>query len=630
MCGISGWVHRDSAKQADAGILKRMNQTLCHRGPDEEGIYTKGNAGLAMRRLAVIDVQGGHQPVSNEDGTVWMVFNGEIYNYAELRESLQKKGHVFRSKSDSETIVHLYEEYGKACVDHLRGMFAFAIWDERQKRLMLARDRFGKKPLYYTEHEGALIFGSELKCILELPGVPRRTNLQALHHYLSLQYVPDPLTAFESIYKLPPAHTLLWEKGAMKIERYWELSYLDKWTKSEDTLADELTERLREAVKIRLVSDVPLGIHLSGGIDSSFITALAAQGASKVKTFSMGFEEESFSELPYSREVAKQYDTEHHEFKLTYQQVPALLEQLCGHFDEPFADPSAVPVYYLSRETRRHVTVALNGDGGDELFAGYPRYSLDGFANLYSQLPKILTGKWIPSFLNLFNQPVNMPGERNWMAGVKRLAQAVSVPEEANMIRWSSYFQEDIKSQLWKLNSSGFKSSVDWMSEIYKTIPATGKLDKKLGTDVLTYLPGDLLVKADRMTMAHSLEGRSPFLDHEFASWAARLPENMKLRGGISKFLLKKAGKRFLPSYILGKGKQGFGIPVGAWFRGPLAAWSREKLLQKNAFINVYFKQEAVLKLFKEHESGRMNHGNKLWTLIMIELWLMKYRPVIS
>lgn len=630
MCGISGWVNRDSSKPADAGILKKMNQTLCHRGPDEEGFYVKENAGLAMRRLAVIDVQGGHQPISGEDGTAWVVFNGEIYNFKELRAQLESKGHVFRTKSDTETIVHAYEEYGDACVKHLRGMFAFALWDEKRNRLLIARDRIGKKPLYYAEYDGALIFGSELKSILEYPGMPRRTNLQAIHHYLSLQYVPEPWTAFDGIYKLPPAHTAVWEKGQLKLEKYWELSYDNKWTGSEDELSDELTGRLREAVKIRLVSDVPLGIHLSGGIDSSVITALAAQSAAKVKTFSMGFEEETFSELPYSREVAKQYATDHQEFILTFKHVPELLETLAGHFDEPFADPSAVPVYYLSRETRKHVTVALNGDGGDELFGGYPRYGLDDFANGYSMLPKALTLGIVPALLNLFEQPMNMPGERNWMAGLKRLAQAVQVPESANMIRWSSYFQEDFKAQFWRRGAAGFESTVDWMSRIHASIKASGPLDRKLGTDVLTYLPGDLLVKADRMTMAHSLEGRSPFLDHEFMEWAARVPENMKLKGRVSKYLLKKAAKKLLTPAVLNKGKQGFGIPVGAWFRGPLASWTRERLLQDSARLNDYFKPELIQKLFREHEAGKTNHGNKLWALIMFELWLQKYKPVLS
>ena len=627
MCGIAGIVYKDSGQEVSRSILEKMTEAIRHRGPDSDGFYIQRNIGLGMRRLAIIDLPGGGQPVSNEDQTVRVIFNGEIYNFKDLRAQLEKKGHRFRSHSDTETIVHAYEEYGAECVHHFRGMFAFAVWDNRNEKLFLARDRMGKKPLYYTQTPEGMVFGSELKSLFQVPGLQRRIHFPALDYYLTLQYVPDPLTAFEGIFKLPPAHHLTWQKGKITLQKYWELDCEPKHTGSEAELGNELLARLKESVRLRLVSDVPLGIHLSGGMDSSIITALAAQNTPRLRTFSMGFKEEKFSELPYARAVAEKYGTYHQEFVLSYGDVPAALKKLVRSFDEPFADPSALPVYYLSEATRHHVKVVLNGDGGDELFAGYPRYALDSFADFYARFPRFLTQKIIPGILSVIPQPVDRPGEKNPVAGMKRLAQAARISASANAVRWGAYFNEEMKSRLWKRDCRPVMdlTTEDFIGEKFDACDAVSRLDRTLYADMMTYLPGDLLVKADRMTMLHSLEARSPFLDHEFVIWAARLPVSMKLRGGVSKYLLKKACRSLLPDAVNWRGKQGFGIPTGAWLRGPLREWSREILLDPQAGIFRFLEKNYVEFILNDHLKGSNNHGSRIWALLMLELWLKEY-----
>jgi asparagine synthase (glutamine-hydrolysing) len=631
MCGITGLVNYDRERPVDPETLARMNQVILHRGPDSDGFYLQGHVGLAIRRLAVIDLVAGDQPLSNEDGSVWLVFNGEIYNYQELRLQLQKKGHQFRTNSDTETIVHLYEEYGVACVDLLRGMFAFALWDQCRRRLLLARDRLGKKPLYYAEHDDALLFGSELKCLLQYPLFPRRPDFDALDDFLGLQYVPDPLSAFQGVRKLLPAHRLIWEDGKTQVERYWDLTYEPKINKPPAELEEELLQRLEDAVRIRLVSDVPLGVHLSGGIDSSIVTAMAAKLTSRpIKTFSIGFEEERFSELPYARLVAQMYATDHHEFIVRFGDIPQLIRKLARNFDEPFADPSAIPVYLLAQRTREHVTVALNGDGGDELFAGYIRYGLDRYAEAYARLPFLLGQKVFPALLASVRQPLDRPGEENWVAGLKRLAQAARTTRKANFLRWGSYFSNSMKDQLWKEDvSSELKNShtltEQLLSDLFDTAPARSALDRTLYVDTRAYLPGDLLVKADRMTMAHSLEARSPFLDQEFQAWAVRLPTHHKWNGKTHKYLLKRACAKLLPATLLTRGKQGFGIPLGAWIQGPLKEWVQQLLLDPQARMGDYLRRDCIQHLLQEHLRGRESHANRLWALVMLEVWLQEY-----
>ncbi|MCE9613656.1 MAG: asparagine synthase (glutamine-hydrolyzing) [Lentisphaerae bacterium] len=625
MCGICGYINPEG-RPVDRDLLDRMNAAIRHRGPDSDGFFVRDHVGLAMRRLAILDLVTGDQPMSNEAGDIWIVFNGEIYNYPELRPQLEARGHVFRTHADTEAIVHLYEDFGDDCVQHLRGMFAFAIWDARRGRLLLARDRLGKKPLYYAQHAQGLVFGSEIKALLEVPTLPRDIDLEAINHYLTLQYVPDPLTGFQHIRKLPPAHRLIWERGALRVERYWDLPYGPKWTAPDAELAEDLRTRLREAVRLRLLSDVPLGAHLSGGLDSSLIVALMSEAASgPVKTFSIGFEEAGFSELPYARAVAQRYGTEHHEFVVSYGDVPDMMQRLARQFDEPFADSSALPLHHLSRLTRQHVTVALNGDGGDEIFAGYQRYRLDRFANLYARLPRAITQQIMPALLKSAREPVNVPIEANWVAGLKRLAQVAAITPDASIVRWGSYFDEAQKAALWRpdrRHAFSNLTSADWLAKSFRSAPATSFLDRTLYTDTTNYLPGDLLVKADRMTMANSLEGRSPFLDHMLVEWVARLPEHCKLRGSTHKYLLRAAFAEHLPPAVSNRGKRGFGIPLGAWFRGPLAAWSREVLCDPQARIGQLFDLVPVSTLVQEHTAGRTDHGKRLWTLLMLEFWL--------
>jgi asparagine synthase (glutamine-hydrolysing) len=622
MCGICG-ISYSNNQIPERALLEKMSAAILHRGPDSDGFYTNNGIGLAMRRLAIIDVSGGDQPISNEDESVWIIFNGECYNYPDMRAELDRRGHKFKTKSDTECIVHFYEDEGDDCVKRLRGMFAFALWDKKKQRLLLVRDRLGKKPMYYTIQNGTLYYASELSAILAaLPQKPA-TNLEAIDLYLSLQYIPDPYTAYEGINKLPPASMLVWENGQATIKKYWDYSYLPKHTASENELAEELRVRLKEAVKMRLLSERPLGAHLSGGFDSSIIVALMAElNSGPVKTFSVGFEEQNFSELPYARAVAQKYNTEHHEFTLTYGDIPSTLKKILYHFGEPFADASAIPLYHLSMLTREHVTVALNGDGGDEDFAGYQRYWLDPLANSLLHSPRFLTRGLIPSIARALPDSSDKPVGQSILNGIKRLAQLPDFDSRASILRWGSYFSPSQRAKLWKKEfGQRYKSTnaQDYLIRYYESAQGT-LLDRTLYMDLHTYLPGDLLVKADRMTMAASLEGRSPFLDHEIVEWAARLPNQLKVRGRSGKYLLKKAFASVLPESVKNRGKQGFGIPVGAWFRGPLHDWAKELLLAGN--MQTWFEKSAMESLLNEHRAGREDHGKRLYALSMLALWM--------
>ncbi|MGH2582414.1 MAG: asparagine synthase (glutamine-hydrolyzing) [Anaerolineales bacterium] len=608
-------------------MLEKMNAAIAHRGPDSDGFHLDDGVGLAVRRLAIIDVKGGDQPITNEDNSLWIVFNGECYNYPEMRQELERRGHQFATKTDTECILHFYEDEGDACVQRLRGMFAFALWDEKKQRLLLVRDRLGKKPLFYTVQDGTLYFASELSALLSVLPQKPEINLEAIDLYLSLQYVPDPLTAYQGVYKLPPAHRLVWQDGSLDVNRYWDYEYQPKWQASEDELAEELRVRLREVVKMRLLSEVPLGAHLSGGIDSSIVVALMSEFASgPVKTFSAGFEEEHFTELPYARAVAEQYATDHHEFTLTYGDIPSTLQKISYHFGEPFADPSAIPLYHLSTLTRQHVTVALNGDGGDEDFAGYQRYWLDGLADHYVHAPRFVTRSLVPFIAGFFPDRSDRPVGRSLVNGIKHLGQLPEVDARASILRWSSYFSKSQRAGLWKpelWRTFAPDNAESWLVERFDSIEGS-RLDRTLYTDIHTYLPGDLLVKADRMTMAASLEGRSPFLDHEIVEWTARLPDELKVKGKSGKQLLKKAFASILPSKVLGRGKQGFGIPVSAWFRGPLYDWARQMLLAESAPLHHWFEPTALNTLLEDHRSGRLDHGKRLYALIMLGIWMQQ------
>ena len=627
MCGICGIV--DSAqRQPDGAGLRRMNRAIAHRGPDGEGYYEQGGVALAMRRLAIIDVAGGDQPIFNEDKTIAIVYNGECYNYQELRQALDKKEHSFRTYSDTECIVHLYEDLGDECMQPLRGMFAFALWDEKRQRLLVARDRLGKKPLHYAVMDGRLYFASELKALLAaLPRQPE-LELQALDDYLGLQYIPEPSTVYKDVYKLPAGHRLIWERGKLQIEAYWTFSYEPKHNSSEGALIEEVRAIARDAVRMRLISEVPLGAHLSGGIDSSIVVALMAQAsAAPVKTFSVGFEETNFSELPYARAVAERYAAEHHEFPLSFGDIPATLETLLPHFGEPFADPSALPLYHLSKLTREHVTVALNGDGGDESFAGYQRYWLDGYADRYLRLPGLVTRSLVPGLAGAFTDRGDGPVGSSLGNGIKRLPQLAEVDRRASLLRWSSYFSARQKRALWRPDLAAkldLGRAEKHLVGLYERAPANVRLDRTLYADIKSYLAGDLLVKADRMTMAASLEGRSPFLDHVLVEWAAKLPVAQKLHGRRGKVLLRKAFSHLLPPEVLRHSKQGFGIPVGAWLRGPLEPWARQMLLAPEGPLAAWFQPKALARLLAEHQAGKQDHGKRIWALACLAIWARK------
>jgi asparagine synthase (glutamine-hydrolysing) len=543
---------------------------------------------------------------------------------------LIKRGHEFDTQSDTECIVHLYEEMGDDCVQPLRGMFAFALWDSKRERLLVARDRLGKKPVHYAVMDGRLYFASELRALLSaLPHQPE-LDLQAIDDYLSLQYIPEPYTAYKGVFKLPAAHRLIWERGQLRIEPYWDFVYEPKHTASEDDLIEELRGIATDAVRMRLISEVPLGAHLSGGIDSSIVVALMAEAsAGPVKTFSVGFEETNFSELPYARAVAQRYGTDHHEFNLSFGDIPATLETLLQHFGEPFADPSALPLYHLSRLTREHVTVALNGDGGDESFAGYQRYWLDSYADSYLRLPGLVTRSLVPALANAMPERGDGPVGTNLGSGIKRLPQLAEIDKRASLLRWGSYFSVTQKRKLWRSDLSSqlnlARAEAD-MAALYNRAPARTRLDRTLYTDIKSYLAGDLLVKADRMTMACSLEGRSPFLDHVLVEWAARLPIRYKLQGRKGKVLLRKAFAHMLPESVLGHGKQGFGIPVSSWLRGPLEGWTRETLLAPDSALANWFERDAMIKLIAEHQAGKRDHGKRLWALACLALWARQNR----
>lgn len=628
MCGICGYVTQNG-EPMNRALLQQMNDTLRHRGPDGEGFFVRENVGLAMRRLAIIDIAGGGQPLYNEDASVAIVFNGEIYNFQALREELKTRGHLFKTQSDTETIVHGYEEWGDGVLARLNGMFAFALWDESQKRLLLARDRMGKKPLYWHHSARGLVFGSEAKALLCAPWIERRVNARALHHYLTLQYTPDPLTIYENVFQLPAAHKLILKEGAPpRVERWWQLDFEPKWNINENDAVERARELLSAAVKRRLISEVPLGAFLSGGVDSSIVVALMAeQSNAPVKTFSIGFEERHYSETQYARLIAERYGTDHHEFLFRPNDLTRVVQGVANAADEPFADPAALPLYELARQTRQHVTVALCGDGGDETLAGYRRYVLDGWLRPYAAMPAWVTQRLVPAAAARLPEPEWLPEDSNPLTGLRRLAQFSAVTHKASLARWGSYFNHAEKMELYApplRDALADTSTEEVIARAYDEAYATSLLDCTLYADHVTYLAGDLLPKTDRMTMAHSVEGRAPLLDVEWVEWTARLPEKFKVRGRETKWLLKRAFAEKLPNEILTRGKQGFSVPVGLWLRDDLQDWARERLVENRA-LDEWFEPTAVQNLFAQHISGRANHGKKLWALLMVAVWQEEY-----
>ena len=616
MCGIAGIVNADGGGVHSATI-HRMCEQILHRGPDDEGIFVKDGAGLGMRRLSIIDVKGGHQPVFNEDRTAWVVFNGEIYNFSELRPELERRGHHFRTNSDTETIIHLYEEYGSECIHHLRGMFAFAIYDERKRSLLLARDRLGKKPLHYALINQGILFGSEIKSILAVAPELAAVNQQALMHYMFMGYIPDPATAFDKIHKLAPGHLLEFANGRIQIKQYWDLPEFGTYQPAnEEACLEELEHRLEEAVRIRLISDVPLGAMLSGGTDSSAVVALMARASSKpVKTFSIGFRHADFDEAEYARIVAKKFGTDHHELILDPNVVDTV-QTLTESMEEPFGDSSMLPTYFISQLAREHVTVALSGDGGDELFAGYERYRIHLQDRSFNWIPQ-----WVGEAYRKQihpRMPYALPG--------RNLAYSVSLP-------WQQRYLEGVTIQAFiremGLLSDDFQQTIGNGQSPLNTL--RGYLDKAhahdplsrvLYLDTKTYLPGDILTKVDRMSMLTSLEARCPILDHKFVEWVVALRPEWKMQGQTQKYIFRKLAERVgVPTEVLHRKKQGFALPLVHWMRNELKELVLSTLLDNRTLQRGYLNPKGVRRLLDEHFEGRRDHSPRIWRLMIFELW---------
>jgi asparagine synthase (glutamine-hydrolysing) len=625
MCGITGWASLDARTTPPDGgreLLHAMCERMVHRGPDAEGLMVASGVALGMRRLAIIDLVTGEQPTYNEDQSVAVILNGEIYNYRELRDDLEKRGHRFRSASDTEVLPHLYEEYGKDMVQHLNGMFALALWDARRRRLFLARDRFGEKPLYWGIFDNTLLFASEPKVLLAHPAVRPSLNLQALRQYLSFDYVPAPLSIYEGINKLTAAHTLTLEDGRVELERYWQLSYkkLER-VPTEREAAEHLRSLLADSVRMRLVSDVPLGVLLSGGIDSSTITALASLASSEtVKTFSISFAEASFDESSYARAVAKYLGTDHHEERFSADLAANLVGEIGSWMDEPSSDPSLVPTYLLSRFTRKHVTVALGGDGGDELFAGYPMYLGHRFAEIYGRVPRVLRRGVVERLVRL------LPVKTKNLSFDYRARRFVASADHDPIVRHHMWFGSFTAAEQDLLLTNDIKQKSD--ADIYREArrlasecDAVDMIERMQSLDTQLYLAEDILTKVDRASMAVSLEVRAPFLDPRVAEYAASLPRNYKLRGRKSKYILKRAVEDLLPPFVARRGKKGFGIPVAEWLKKKLNPLTRDLLSAERVRRAGVFDPQYVTRLLDEHERGLANHRKPLWTLLMFELW---------
>ncbi len=611
---------------ASRSVLEAMNRAIEHRGPDDDGFYLNENVGLAMRRLSIIDLAGGRQPIRNADGTKWIIFNGEIYNYQELRRDLDQRGHKFYTNSDTEAIVHLYDEHGADCLKFLRGMFAFAIWDAAEKSLFLARDRVGKKPLLYSRlSDGGIVFGSEFQAIVKHPAVGRTVEPAAIDAYFSYSCVPAPLTAYKEIRKLEPGHWLRWKDARIETKRYWQPRYSPKIKISEQEAIEETTRILRESVRLRMISEVPLGAFLSGGVDSSTVVALMAQESSQpVKTFSIGFAEQDFSELKYARRVAEHVGAEYNEF-IVRPNALEILPTLVSHYGEPYADSSAVPTYYVSKETRKHVTVALNGDGGDESFAGYERYAAMRLAERYQTIPKVFRKSLVEFPARL------LPASelrRSRVRDLKRFVNAAGLPSVERYFRWNSAFTSAEKQELFTKefrNETSGENAIDVLGNWFAKANGSGIVDAAMFADMMTYLPNDLLVKVDIASMANSLEARSPFLDHNLIEFAATLPESLKSRGAETKYLLKKVAARLVPKEVVYRQKMGFGVPIGRWLRGEMKTFLKEILLSERSLNRGITNPVEVKRYVEEHITAKKDHSFRLWTLLMLELWFQQF-----
>ena len=624
MCGIAGWANlkdKPSLNHSEA-VLHSMCERMKHRGPDSEGLWLGESVALGMRRLSIIDLATGEQPVYSEDKQVVVVMNGELYNFKEVRADLEKRGHKFETQTDTEILPHLYEEYGEAMLEHFSGMFVFALWDKRKQKLLVARDRFGEKPLYYGVFDDQLIFASEPKVLLEHPSVESEINLDALRSFLSFDYVPAPASIYKNIYKLPAAHVLTLEKGEIKTRRYWNLSFHRNGnTPTIERAAVELRELLADAVRLQLVADVPLGILLSGGVDSSTVAAFATQfSTEKVKTFSIGFEEDSFDESKFARQVAAHLGTEHYEDKLSVERAADLITEIGTWLDEPMSDGSLLPTFLLARFVRKHVTVALGGDGGDEIFAGYPMYFGHKMAGVYDSIPGFLRSGVIEPIVNRL--PVSTKN-LSFDYKAKRFVAASKYDAVTRHHSWFGSFSIDGQNLLLNkdvlANSSGdiYKGAKDLLA----ATDAPTEIERMQFLDMNFYMAEDILTKVDRASMAVSLEVRAPFLDPRVAQFAAGLPLEYKLKGNKGKYVLKKAVEPLLPKAILQRPKKGFGIPIAEWLKSRLNPLMRDLLAPDRLKNQGLFDENYVQKLIREHETGAASHHKQLWTLLVFQLW---------
>ncbi len=623
MCGIAGFVESDRAAapfnlDESRALIHRMCDVIRHRGPDDEGVWVDEGVALGMRRLSIIDLSTGQQPIHNEDRTVWTVFNGEIYNFRELRRDLEATGHVFYTSTDTEVIVHAYEQWGAGAIPRLRGMFGLAIWDTRSRTLLIARDRIGIKPMHYAMIKGRFYFGSEIKSLLQAPDLPRDLDMDAIDHYLSFLYTPRDGSIFANVRKLPPGHCLAWTDGVATIDRYWELPATETYRGSEADAVHQLRGVLTDAVRSHLVSDVPLGAFLSGGVDSSLVVGLMSEtSGARVKTFSIGFNEPAFDELEHARRVARHFGTDHHEFIVEPDAV-GILDRLVSHFDEPFADSSAIPTWYVSEMARRHVTVVLSGDGGDELFGGYDRYlphprvvAFDRYSPRGARRVAAIAAARLPH------------GVRG-----KNFLRHVGRDDRGRYLDAIRFFGADEKPALLTVEARRRMHEPDAEHRLARHFERYSQLpwpSQMMRFDTETYLPEDVLTKVDRMSMAHSIESRVPLLDNEVVAFAATLPAEMKIRDNRRKHVLKEVAATLLPPEILNRRKQGFGVPLGVWFRGNLPELFSDTLLGAASLQRGYFEPAFVRQIVGEHVSGKRDHTLRLWQLVVFERWHEQY-----
>jgi len=625
MCGIVGKYNFRTGEPVSPELIKRMTNKISYRGPDDSGVYTDGNVGLGHRRLSIIDLSElGHQPMASQDNMIWITYNGEIYNFQTLREDLISKGYTFKSSCDTEVIIYLYQEYGVECLKYLRGMFAFAIWDKRRSILFLARDRIGKKPLFYYYNGKAFIYASEIKSILEDPLVKRELNYQAFYDYLKYLYVPDPKTIYKNIYKLEPGHYLICSKDGIKKKEYWDVSFSKEFSGHLRDISDELLGVLNESVRLRMISDVPLGAFLSGGIDSSGIVAIMAkQHEAPVTTCSIGFDSRDYDEIKFARMIASQFRTAHHEFTVK-QNAEEILTDLAYYFDEPFADSSAVPTYYVSKLAKQKVTVALSGDGGDENFAGYEKYSLDDIENrIRKRIPESIRRSILPFLSHLISSWNSIVFQKGTTL-LKTLSFESDygfylTNSEADDQLWATLLNDDSKKQI------GDYDPFSVTRHYYHKADTDDHLSKILYTDLKTYLPGDILVKVDRMSMANSLEVRAPILDHNVIEFAASIPPELKHNRGEKKYVLKHAFAKILPREIMYRKKMGFSVPLADWLRGELKAMANYYLFSRDAGLTHFFRENQMRKIWDTHQSGTRNYAGILWSLLMFELWYKEF-----